>query len=298
MSPRRVAPAALIVLLALVLLAIPAAAEIVPNPGAVSGYQEIQISGSALDVDLSEVGPSYALANAYINGVSAGSTVNVTISRPGGSWSGSYRYLHSGVTANISLVLGSASSSWEYLAPVPTGNSFCLRYATDPDEETTGIVLSNVPPFDQDPAKYAYVPIQYLDSLPITRIQASTNTGDEITLKVRYAEAAAVSQSVQSYGQATQTDFLSQLLEAVSGFLAVIVILFAAFKFVFLDHFLAIIVLFESITLAYAASQSNGFIPFVQKFWRYNEAFIFFILKFMSYIVNFFYRIIQAIKPI
>jgi hypothetical protein len=173
-----------------------------------------------------------------------------------------------------------------------------LRYATNTDANTAGLVLSNVPPFDQDQARYAYLPIPYIDTLPITRIHATTDTGDEIKLVVRYNEASAVGSSIVNYGTATQTNFLAQLLEVVGGFLTVILTLFAVFKFVFLDHFVAVLVLFESVTIAYAASQSRGFIPFIQKFWRYNEGLVTFLLKFMSYVLDFFYRIIQALKPI
>jgi len=293
----RFAGVAVLLLVALLLIP-PSSALIEPNPGAISGYQEIEISGSSVDVDLSQVGSQYAVSNAYVYGVSPGTTVSLTISRPGESWTGSYRYLHSGVTSNLSVTLEGTTATWGALSPVALGNSFCLRYATDTDANTAGLVLSNVPPFDQDQARYAYLPIPYIDTLPITRIHATTDTGDEIKLVVRYNEASAVGSSIVNYGTATQTNFLAQLLEVVGGFLTVILTLFTVFKFVFLDHFVAVLVLFESVTIAYAASQSRGFIPFIQKFWRYNEGLVTFLLKFMSYVLDFFYRIIQALKPI
>lgn len=287
-----------VLVVATLLLIPPSSALIEPNPGAISGNQEIELSGSSVDVDLSQVGSQYAVSNAYVYGVSPGTTVSLSISRPGGSWTGSYRYLHSGVTSNLSVTLDGATATWEALSPVALGNSFCLRYATNTDANTAGLVLSNVPPFDQDQARYAYLPIPYIDTLPITRIHATTDTGDEIKLVVRYNKASDVGSSIVNYGTATQTNFLAQLLEVVGGFLTVILTLFAVFKFVFLDHFVAVLVLFESVTIAYAASQSRGFIPFIQKFWRYNEGLVTFLLKFMSYVLDFFYRIIQAIKPI
>ena len=293
----RFAGVAVLVMAALILIP-PSSALIEPNPGAISGNQEIELSGSSVDVDLSQVGSQYAVSNAYVYGVSPGTTVSLSISRPGGSWTGSYRYLHSGVTSNLSVTLDGATATWEALSPVALGNSFCLRYATNTDANTAGLVLSNVPPFDQDQARYAYLPIPYIDTLPITRIHATTDTGDEIKLVVRYNKASDVGSSIVNYGTATQTNFLAQLLEVVGGFLTVILTLFAVFKFVFLDHFVAVLVLFESVTIAYAASQSRGFIPFIQKFWRYNEGLVTFLLKFMSYVLDFFYRIIQAIKPI
>lgn len=293
----RFAGVAVLVMAALILIP-PSSALIEPNPGAISGNQEIELSGSSVDVDLSQVGSQYAVSNAYVYGVSPGTTVSLSISRPGGSWTGSYRYLHSGVTSNLSVTLDGATATWEALSPVALGNSFCLRYATNTDANTAGLVLSNVPPFDQDQARYAYLPIPYIDTLPITRIHATTDTGDEIKLVVRYNKASDVGSSIVNYGTATQTNFLAQLLEVVGGFLTVILTLFAVFKFVFLDHFVAVLILFESVTIAYAASQSRGFIPFIQKFWRYNEGLVTFLLKFMSYVLDFFYRIIQAIKPI
>lgn len=287
---RCVAPAALLLLLSI--LAYPASADITLNSAGVAGSQTLEMSGSNLDVDVSEIGLGYGIVEIYIHEVSPGTNVSFTLSRSNGeTWSGSYQHTISGITGNVTRHFGDLSASQEYVAVIPVDNSFWIGYASDLDANTEGIALADV---GSHPSDALYLPILYIDSLPITRIQLSTDTGDEIRIFAHYASASAISQHIND----GSTPWLDQLLEATDGFLVIVLTLFAAFKFVFLDHFLAIIVLFESITLAYAASQSNGFIPFVQKFWRYNEAFIFFILKFMSYIVNFFYRIIQAIKPI
>jgi len=288
---RHVAPAALLLIL-LSILASPAAADITLNSAGVVGSQTLEMLGSNLDADVSEIGSGYGIVEIYIHEVSPGTNVSFTLSRSNGdTWSGSYQYTISGVTGNVTRNFGDLSASQEFISIIPIDNSFWIGYASDSDANSRGIALADV---GSDPSDALYIPISYIDSLPITRIQLSTDTGDEIRIFAHYASASAISQHINE----GSTPWLDQLLEAADGFLVVVLTLFAAFKFVFLDHFLAIIVLFESITLAYAASQSNGFIPFVQKFWRYNEAFVFFILKFMSYVMNFFYRIIQAIKPI
>lgn len=288
----RVAP--LVILLAIVVS--PASAEITLINGGVLGSQTIEISGSALDVDVAEIGP-YGIIDAYIYEVSPGTTVMVTLSRPNGdTWTGSYGHRISGVTGNVSYSLGSSVTSREYLAIIPADCMFWVGYAADSVSETSGIALIDLPSHSSDAC---YVQVPYIDSLPITKIHLSTDNGDEIRIVAHYAKTSAVSEHVnQDLNQKSWTEYLSQLLEIATGFLTAILVLFAVFKFVFLDHFVAVLVLFESVTIAYAASQSRGFIPFIQKFWRYNEGLVTFLLKFMSYVLDFFYRIIQALKPI
>ena len=288
---RRVAPAALILSLFFILVS-PASAGISLNTAGVVGSQTIEMSGSNLDVDLSEIGSGYGILEIYVHEVSPGTTVSFTLSRSNGeTWSGSYQHTVSGITGNVTRHFGDLFASQEYVAIIPVDNSFWIGYASDSDADTEGIALADV---GSDPSDALYIPISYINSLPITRIQLSTDTGDDIRIFAHYASVSAVSGHISE----GSSSWLDQLLEAVGGFLIVIMVLFAAFKFIFLDHFVAVVVLFESVLISYAAANSSGLIPFTQKFVRYNERFFTIILKFIMFIMDFFYKIIQAIKPI
>lgn len=288
----------LILILVCVLLVSPASAEIVPNPGIISGYQEITISGSALEVDLTQIGSDKAISNIYVHGVSPGATVNFAILGSGGSYSGSYSYQGDGINSNISLTLGNAAVSWEELSLIKMGASFCIRYATDSNTSSEGLVLSNVPPFDQDQDKYAYLAIPHISSCPVTGIQLYTSTGDEVELTVRYNDAADVVKYIDTYSDAVTYDYLGQLIDFVVYAMGALTTLILIFKFIFLDHFGAVVILYESVLIGYAASQSNGLIPFVRKFVRYNESFFTIVQKFITFVLDFFYKLIQAIKPL
>lgn len=291
-------PIPLLILLCLIALPCAGSATIVPNPGTISGYQTVEISGSSLAVDVTQIDSDAAISNIYVYGVAPGTTVNFSVSRAGGSYSGSYLYQDAGVNANLSLSLGDSSASWEQLSIIKLNAAFCIRYATNSTAASEGIVLSDVPPFNQEQGKYAYLKIPYISNYPITRIQLSTDTGDEVKLVVRYNEAADVAEYVDKYSDAVNVDYLGQLIDFVTSVIGTLAALILIFKFIFLDHFAAVVILYESVMLGYAASQSNGLIPFTQKFVRYNVGFFTILMKFIAFVLDFFYKLIQAIKPI
>ncbi|QSZ66419.1 hypothetical protein RJ40_02355 [Methanofollis aquaemaris] len=280
-------------------LVAPGSAIVLNNLG-VAGSQTIEVSGSDLDIDVIEVASGSAIIEAYVYDVSPGTTVSVTLSRPNGDiWTGSYSHSVLGImgtTGNVTYTLGSSSSSHEYLRIFPADSMFWIGYASDPDAETSGVALADLP---SDPSEACYVQIPYINHLPITRIHLSTGSSDEIRAVVHYSSASAVSDHIDQGSDTTSAmDWLSQLLSFAGEVWSVIWVVISVFKFIFLDHFLAVLALYESVLIAYAASHSRDIIAFSRKMVRYNERLFTIFFKFIFGIVTLFYNIIRALKPI
>lgn len=283
--------------LLLVLIASPAAAEVVLNNGGVPGSQTIEISGSDLNVDVSELG-SYGIVDAYFHEVSPGTTVTVTLSRPNGdTWTGSYGHIVTGVTGNVSYSLGpSPVTSHEYFALFPGDCIFWIGYASDLDAKTSGIALIDIPSHASDAC---YVPVPSINTLPITRIQATTDTGDEIRIVAHYAATSAVTGHIDhGAGQKTAGEYLSSLLDFVGAVWGVIMFSVTVFKFIFIDNFFAVLTLYESVVLAYSAHKARDIVVFARNVVRYNERFFTIIFKFIFGLASFLYSVIRSINPL
>lgn len=269
----------------------PVSAELSLNTAGVVGSQTIELTGSDFDIDLSEIAPDCAILEIYVHEVSPGTTVSFSVSRANGDiWSGSYTHVSSWLVGTVTRHFGNLSVEQEYLAAIPVDNSFWIGYASDSTNNTMGIALADVGSVSSDAL---YIPVSYIDSLPLNRIQLSTDTG-EVRVFLRYASISEVSDHIDQ----GVTSWSGQLISAAGGVLSVVLTIFAVFKFVFLDHFVALVVLYESIVIAYTASHSDGLITFFQKFVRYNERLLMIVVIIINFILDFFYRLVQAIKPI
>jgi len=276
----------------LALLTVPAAAaEVVPNPLLIDGNEEITIEGTAVQIDTLQIGPNLVISDIFVYGVAPGTTVSITVGRPGETYTGSFQYVPDGVYSNMSLVLGDGVASWRQLSPVKLNAAFCIRYATT--NTSSGIVLSDVPPFNQNNLAYCAVP--GISSAPLTSVSVSADNDDQITVRVRYNAISAVGSGVDSYGK---SDYVGQITGFFLSISVIIFTLLAVFKFIFLDHFLAVIVLYESVLIGYTASNSRSLIQFTQKFVKANERLFTIILKFIAFVLDSLYKLIQAVKPI
>lgn len=303
MTSREVLP----LLLLLLLLIAPTTGAIIPNPVGIKGNEEITVEGTAVTIDTLEIGPDLAISDIFVYGVAPGTTVHITVGRPGETYTGSFSYQSSGAfseMSNMTLALGDGHAFWRQLAVVKFGASFCIRYANNTDAGTTGIALSDVPPWHQD--YLAYQPVPWIASAPLTSVSVSTDNGDPITVRVRYNSVSEIEPCVENYGKnlppggllGSAIDFVTLLTDFFVMVLSIVTILIAVFKYVFVDHFIAVVVLYESILIGYTASNSRSLVQFVSKFVKSNERLFAVILKFISFVLDSLYKMVQAVKPI
>lgn len=288
------------------LVAPAAAATLTPLGVALTGTEQIRVEGPDLSVDVAEIAPGNAVTQISVYGIRPDRTAQIMLYQGNRlTCSGTASYVDAGYCgshANISLALGGSSVSWEELAPLGHKSAVMIRYgmsATDAgDLISTGILLSDTPPFGQSQDQYAYQEITGIVQSPITRVEVVSSDGEDLRLYVLHAPADELATALNGRSDPGQKDFVGKISSFVFSVLDIIMTGIAVFKFVFVDHFFAVIVLYESIALAYAASQSRGIIPFFQKFARYNRGLIYFLMKAIGFVMEFFYRIIQALKPV
>jgi hypothetical protein len=295
-----------LILLVLALLIAPGAAATLTPLGIAISDTSVRIEGSDLSVDLAEIAPGTGATSIGVYGIRPGRTAQIRLYQGDHlACTGSASYEDAGLWgshANISLALGGSSVSWEELAPIGHQSAVMLRYGMSATDDgairSTGLLLSDIPPFGQSQDQYAYQEVAGIISSPVTRIEVISSDGGELRLLAYYAPAEELATALIGRSNPENKDFIGKLSSFVFSVLDIIMTGIGVFKFIFIDHFFAVIVLYESIALAYAASQSRSIIPFFQKFTAYNKGLIYFLMRVVQFVMDFFYKIIQALKPV
>lgn len=297
-----------LVLLVLVLLVAPAAATITPIGAQLPDAQFVTADGSTVIFDLADLAPGHAMTTLTIRGIHVGESAQISLYQGDRlACTGIASYQAAGLCGmthgNISLALGNSLVSWEELAPGGSWRSLILviRYAMDRSESgdlvSTGLLLSNHPPGGQSQDQYAYQAVAGILNSPITRVEVVSSDGTELTVTINHSDAGLLKPALTEHSEAKPENFIGKLSSFVFSVLNIIMVGIVVFKFVFIDHFFEVVVFYESIALAYAASQSRSLIVFFQKFAHYNERLIYFLMRVVQFVVDFFYKIIQSLKP-
>ncbi|MFA7073535.1 MAG: hypothetical protein WC138_13650 [Methanoculleus sp.] len=281
-------------LMAAVLVPAVSASGVTPNPLLIDGNEEIIVEGPAVDLDLLDLGPDLAISDIFVYGVAPDTTVSIRVGRPGETYPGSFRYRPDGLYSNMTLSLGDGTASWRQLSPVKLNAAFCIRYAST--NATSGIALSDVPPWNQNYLAYQAVPD--ISTAPLTSVSLSTDNNDQIRVRIRYNSIPAIGSCVENYGNSTSTDYVGLIVGFFTSIVGIVSTLIAVFKFVFVDHFVAVVVLYESVLIGYAASHSRSLVQFTKKFVKSNEYLFTLLLKFTAFVLDSLYKLIQAVKPI
>lgn len=286
-------------LLALLFVTSPASAAIITNPVLVHDLENYDFEGSHLTYDVSDQ-PGSAISEFRVSKIEPDIPVEFTfVQASGNAISGRFCYERVDRLSNrMNLALGSAHVSWIQFAPIKFNSHFRVCYADDTNTSLSGFAMTDIPPFNQEEDKIAFFAVPYTSSDPIVAVTATSDYS--INLRVTVAPSENVASSVASYSKASGTSggFLSDMISFVAEVWSVIMLTISVFKFIFVDHFLAILALYESILIAYAAHSSRNLIAFARMMVRYNERLFTIFFKFVFGLVNFFYNIIRALKPI
>jgi hypothetical protein len=293
----RWAAIAIMVILMASYVAPPVSAEIVTNPVLVSGLENYDITGTTLSYGVTDH-PGYAISELRVSKIAPDHPVFITLVQASGNTiTGQFCYESVDLlTARMNLTLGSSRVSWTQLAPAKLNSHFRVCYADDTNSTLSGLAMTDLPPFNQGEDKIAFFAVPYTSSDPIVAVTVTSS--DTITLRVTVAPSENVASSVSSYSKASSGGFLSDMISFVAEVWSVITLAISVFKFIFVDHFLAILALYESVLIAYAAHSSRNIIAFARLMVRYNERLFTVFFKFVFGLVTFFYNIIRAVKPI
>ena len=287
-----------LVLLALVLIT-PAAAGNFTNADTVNtGYVSdiYSESGTSIHYDLSADG--YAVTQLQITVYHRPSTTDFTLYMlNGGTHAGSITYSNlTYLSCDITLTLDGNNKYWTYYAPggVDVLNTYLGTYATNSDTGELGILLAEEWISLTGIDNYVFSPDPQVATYPISAIDISAS--EEVKATITYAKIDTVQKNIKN-DDLSIWEWIGQLFSFVSSIGEILFSVIAAFKFIVIDHWFALIVLYESVTAAYAASQSRDIFSFVRKFFRYNKALFEVILGLINVIINIFHKLIDALKP-
>jgi len=288
----------LILLLALVVVTPTAAGNFTNadtvNAGYVSDiYSE---SGTSIHYDLSADG--YAVTLLQITVYHRPSTTDFTLYMLDGSThAGSITYSNlTYLSCDITLTLDGNSEHWTYYAPggVDVLNTYLGTYATNSDTGELGILLAEEWITFTNIDNYVFSPDSQIATYPISAVDISAS--DEVKATITYAYIDTVQKNINNT-DLSLWEWVGQLFSFVGNIGVILFSLIAAFKFIVIDHWFALIVLYESVTMAYAASQSRDIFSFCRKVFRYNKALFEVVIGFINIIIDIFHKLIDALKP-
>lgn len=145
----------------------------------------------------------------------------------------------------------------------------------------------------------AYQQVDTILNYPLIRI--SGNSNEEVKIRIYYTDSDQYVESVQEYMQKNPNSInfsFTGLWNFISSSIDVIYLIIQIFTFIFIDHFFAVVALFESVMIAYSAAQSRDIITFAKKVIQANKSFFEFIFGVFAAIVNLICKLITAISPL
>jgi hypothetical protein len=205
-----------------------------------------------------------------------------------------------GTSGNWSLSLDGYSYSWTGINVEPLGKMYIATYAQDIDTGEKGIILldgwvgNTIVGTVTGNYNCVFSPVPSITAYPITDVQVIGS--DTFTATISYGDYETVMEEI-SNDDLTIWEWIGTLFDFVgntSGFLFAMI---ATFKFIFVDHFFSILLFYECILAAYSMSHSRDIFTFGRKFFRSNVAFFTGIFGFIQFIVNFFHKLIDTLKP-
>lgn len=287
------------IIFVLILLFIPSAVSAgnFTNTDTISGFetQTYREVGSNINWDLSAQG--YAITSIQLSIYDIPSDTNfILYMLDGSTHQGKITYSNrSLISCDITLDLDGNSKFWTYYSPgaIDLLSTYIGTYAKNADTGEFGILLAEKWITFTNIENYVFSPDPQIAAYPISSIEI-IGTG-KVSAVITYAEIGTVQKSITT-DDFSIFDWAGQLFSFVGSISAIIFSLIAAFKFIVIDHWFSLIVLYESVTMAYAASQSRDIFSFCRKFFRYNKALFEVIIGFIAIIIQIFHRLIDALK--
>lgn len=274
-----------ILLLMALLLVGPASAEIELYPLLLQDREEYFVeSSTSIAWDGSSDG---FLVSDILFWADPGTHVDFTLYHGGRFTSGSLDYTQDGVMGYKTFNLGAENFSYEEYLSVwsALGNraQFKLNYGKDSESGITCLVFGDAPPFGEQIS----VEAPYLQYAPVNKLIIEAS--QPIDVLIYYGGDRVPS--------AEDTGWLDQLLSFVGALSAIIFGVISLFKILLIDRWLQILVTFESVAIGYSCYHARDFVGFIRNFTRANEKAITLVAQFVGWIMEFFFKLIQAIKP-
>lgn len=200
------------------------------------------------------------------------------------------------ITASYEIDLDGNTKSWSALDNF-LSKAYISTYATNQDTDTDGILLyeswlTNLAELEN----YVFAPDPNISTFPIQKVEIISE--NPISVTISYAETQYVSKNIaEGVGSLNYLSYVAQLQEFLWNIFGVLPTFLQSFYYLFITHFFEIIVLYELVILAYAASTSANLIVWVKRVVDYNIKFITFWLDFTGKIITMLYHVISAIIP-
>jgi len=199
------------------------------------------------------------------------------------------------------LSLDGLSTNWSFTDNL-LANAYLTIYAVNDDTNAKGILLheqfKDVSVYYIE--HYVFSPIPDIVDNPITKVHFESE--EPITFAVTYGDITTLRENLlqglgYEYAKPDQSLIVTayDLLDSFISSIPVVVMLLAMFKVIFLDHFFEVILIFESVVIAYSAATSRDFMSAGTKIVRYNRALFEAILGFLGWLVGIFHKILTAI---
>lgn len=281
----------LLLLMALVTVG-PVSAKIQQNPILIPDIESVFIEDTTSTVfDASS--EDQAIASVFFWGVDPDSRVDFTLRYGNISVPGSVDYARNGWGYTKTFTLGDRISSYDGGWPV-LGGSFCVYYGKDHVAGKTYLSIGDAPPFGEDQRLWLEAPgVQYA---PAHKIEVEASS--PIKVEVRYGDPLAIIENLRVYGSNTDLmDFVGTLFDFVGTIWDLVYGVILLFKTLLIDRWLQVLVVFESVAIGHSCYHARDFIGFIRNFTRVNEKAIKLVAGIIAWIMEFFFKLIQAIKP-
>lgn len=291
MTVRRLYLGILILLVGTVLVG-PVSAKILQNPILIPDMEN-QLFEDSVRVEFDASLNDQAISKIFFYSVNPDSHVDFTLYHGNSSTAGSVDYRRNGWGYTKLFTLRERVSSYDGGFPV-LGAGFCVFYGKDHEVGKTYLSIGDAPPFGEDQRLWVEVPgVQYA---PVHKVQVESS--HPINVQVYYGDPQAIQDCLRIYGSSSvQTDWIGTLKEFVGTTWGLVTGVILLLKLLLFDRWLQILVVFESVAIGYSCYNARDFIGFIKKFTRINEKAITMVAHVIAWIADFFFKIIQAVKP-
>ncbi len=291
MTVRRLYLGILILLVGTVLVG-PVSATIIQNPILIPDMED-ELIEDTIRVEFDTSLNDQAISKIFFYSVKPDTRVDFVLYYANSSMAGSVDYRRNGWGYNKSFSLGDQVSSYDGGFPA-LGAAFCVFYGVDHEAGKTYLSIGDAPPFGEDRRLWVEAPgIMYA---PVHKV--GVEASHPINVQVYYGDPQAIQECLRVTGSSNvQTDWVGTLKEFVGTTWGLVTGVILLLKHLLFDRWLQILVVFESVAIGYSCYNARDFIGFIKKFTRINEKAITMVAHVIAWIADFFFKIIQAVKP-
>lgn len=284
----------ILLLLAGLLLVGPASAEIQQNPIPIPDLDKfVEEDTNSLDFDVQAGGR--AIATVFFWGVKPDTCVNFTLYYGDTALPGSVDYARNGWGYTKTFTLDNQVSSYDGGWPA-LGAGFCVYYGKDAATGKTYLSIGDAPPFGED--QRLWVETSGVQYAPVHRVEVEAS--HPIKVEIRHGDPQTIMDSIRTYGSDSNglDDWVGTLLDFVGTIWDLVYGVILLFKTLLIDRWLQVLVVFESVAIGHSCYHARDFIGFIRNFTRVNEKAITLVAGIIAWIMEFFFKLIQAIKPL